>query len=72
MQDIIKEFQEEYENAKKEMAKALFYNADFQSLSTEEYAAIKTMLNLLDVSERFIIAQAETIDEINKKLDRRG
>ena len=30
MQDIIKEFQEEYENAKKEMTKALFYNADLQ------------------------------------------
>lgn len=72
MQDIIKEFQEEYENAKKEMTKVLFYNVDFQSMSTEEFAAIKMMLNLLDVSEKLMIAQAETINTINKKLDRRG
>lgn len=72
MQDIIKEFQEEYENAKKEMTKVLSCYVDFQSMSTGEFATIKMMLNLLDVSERLIIAQAETIDTINKKLDRRG
>lgn len=71
MQDIIKEFQEEYENGKRILMKKMAKEQVFETMDVEEFCFWKALLKMLDVSENLIIAQANTIDEINKKLDRR-
>ena len=46
------------------------YGADVFELDTEDFAMIKSMLDIFDTSLEVTCKQAETIQAINEKLDK--
>lgn len=42
---------------------------DIMNMNTEEFKAVKSSLELVKLSGEVMLAQAETLDDINRKVD---
>lgn len=70
MEKIIREFKEEFEKAKQMMMKMMCEEGMLEGMNEDAFHAMQTMLKLMNVSLELTVKQAETINEINEKLDR--
>ena len=64
----VMEYKEQVNEAKTSLLK-LIPAESILEMDTEGIEALKKMLKLLDTSMTFVVEQAETINEINEKLD---
>ena len=69
MENTIKAFEEQMKETKAELMKMIPVD-ELINMDSDAFIAIQKMLKLADTSMKLVVEQAQTIDEINTKLDR--